>query len=53
MRSPVTGAKIGQLMSALGQEVTGPGAVFFTGGVTALLHGWRDTTIDIDIKSDA
>jgi hypothetical protein len=29
MRPPVTGAKIGQLMSALGQEVTGPGTVDF------------------------
>jgi len=51
MRPPVTGAKIEKLMSALGQEVTGPGTVFFTGGVTALLHGWRDTTIDIDLKA--
>jgi hypothetical protein len=51
MRPPVTGAKIEKFMSALGQEVTGPGSVFFTGDVTALLHGWRDTTIDIDIKA--
>jgi hypothetical protein len=51
MRPPVTGAKIEKFMSALGLEVTGPGSVFFTGGVTALLHGWRDTTIDIDIKA--
>jgi len=41
MRPPVTGEKIRKLMVALGQSVTGPGAIFFTGGVTALLHGWR------------
>jgi hypothetical protein len=39
MRPPVTGAKIDKLMSVLGLQVTGPGAVFFTGGVIALLHG--------------
>jgi len=51
MRPPVTGEKIRKLMAALGEAVTGPGAIFFTGGVTALLHGWRDTTIDIDLKA--
>ncbi len=51
MRPPVTGEKIRKLMVALGQSVTGPGAIFFTGGVTALLHGWRDTTVDIDLKA--
>ncbi len=51
MRPPVTGAKIERLMIALGQSVGGPGAIFFTGGVTALLHGWRDTTIAIDLKA--
>jgi hypothetical protein len=26
--------------------------VYFTGGATAVLTGWRDTTIDVDIKLD-
>ena len=51
MRPLVTGEKIERLMVALGQSVSGLGTVFFTGGVTALLHGWRDTTIDIDLKA--
>lgn len=51
MRPPVTDEKIRKLMAALGEAVTGPGAIFFTGGVTALLHGWRETTIDIDLKA--
>ena len=51
MRPPVTGEKICRLMAALGQSVAGPGVIFFTGGVTALLHGWRETTIDIDLKA--
>jgi hypothetical protein len=24
--------------------------IYFTGGATAVLLGWRDTTIDIDVK---
>lgn len=29
-----------------------PGRVYFTGGVTAVLLGWRETTIDIDLKAE-
>lgn len=27
-----------------------PGRVYFTGGATAVLTGWRTTTIDVDVK---
>lgn len=37
-------------MRALGQAATDPGDVFLTGGATAVLYGWRDATVDIDIK---
>ncbi|HXG32593.1 MAG TPA: DUF6036 family nucleotidyltransferase [Bryobacteraceae bacterium] len=37
-------------MRALGEEATEPVRVFFTGGATAVLHGWRKSTIDIDLK---
>lgn len=36
-------------MAQLGLEARGPGAVFFTGGVTAVLHGWRGSTVDADL----
>jgi len=39
-------------MAALSAEVQSPGRIYFTGGATALLHGWRSSTIDIDLKSD-
>lgn len=39
-------------MAALGNSVKGTGHVYLTGGATALLHGWRDTTIDVDLKAD-
>jgi hypothetical protein len=37
-------------MRALGQAATAPGRILFTGGATAVLLGWRQNTIDIDIK---
>ena len=45
-------AKIERFMTELGRLARGPGRVYFTGGVTALLHGWRDRTIDIDLRLD-
>ena len=39
-------------MTALAQRVRGAGRIYFTGGGTAVLHGWRDTTIDLDLKAE-
>jgi Nucleotidyltransferase of unknown function (DUF6036) len=43
-------ARLRQFMSRLGRGTREPTTVYFTGGATALLHGFRETTIDIDIK---
>ena len=37
-------------MRALGEEANAEARVYMTGGATAVLHGWRTATIDIDIK---
>ena len=39
-------------MAALGSRVKGTGRIYLTGGATAVLHGWRPMTIDIDLKPD-
>lgn len=39
-------------MAALAQRVRGSGRIYFTGGGTAVLYGWRSTTIDLDLKGD-
>lgn len=39
-------------MVALGRRVRGAGRIYLTGGATAVLHGWRSMTIDIDLKPD-
>ena len=52
MRSPTDKAKLLAFMQALGARVVGPGRIYLVGGATALWHGWRETTIDIDLKPD-
>ena len=39
-------------MQELAKAAKSPGKVYFTGGATALLLGFREQTIDIDLKLD-
>ncbi|MBI4575789.1 MAG: hypothetical protein HY722_05945 [Planctomycetes bacterium] len=39
-------------MVALGEAARGPGTTWFTGGATAVLLGWREATIDVDLRFD-
>ncbi|HEY3237776.1 MAG TPA: hypothetical protein VGJ84_23850 [Polyangiaceae bacterium] len=50
MRSIANAGKVEEFMRALGAAARGPGRCYFTGGATAVLHGWRESTVDIDIK---
>ena len=50
MRQLADSARIHGLMRALGRAATAPGRVYLTGGATAVLLGWRQTTIDVDLK---
>jgi hypothetical protein len=52
MRSLTDAAKVRRFMEALGRRARGPGRVYLVGGATAVLHGWRATTVDIDLKMD-
>jgi hypothetical protein len=52
MRALTNRAKLQAFMAALGEQAAGPGRIYLAGGATAVLHGWRDTTIDIDLKPD-
>jgi Nucleotidyltransferase of unknown function (DUF6036) len=49
MRRPVDPDRIERLMAALGAAAESPGRVYFTGGATAVLQGWRPSTIDVDL----
>lgn len=52
MRGETNRAKLDRFMRELGDRVLSDGTIYLTGGATALLFGWRDTTIDIDLKAD-
>jgi hypothetical protein len=52
MRPPVDIARLNDFMSAMGRKTKGSGRIYLTGGATALLHGWRPMTVDVDIKAD-
>ncbi len=52
MRSPADPEKIRQLIRELGRRARGPGRIYLTGGASALLEGWRDATVDVDLKLD-
>lgn len=51
MRDKVTAARLQEFMKALGNAVAQPARIFLVGGATAVLCGWRDSTIDIDLKA--
>lgn len=50
MRQLADRARIERFMRELGREAIAPARVYFTGGATAVLLGWRQSTIDVDIK---
>jgi len=49
MRRLVDEDRVRQLMRSLGAAAEVAGRVYFTGGVTAVLSGWRSSTIDVDL----
>ena len=53
MRRLTDADRLAMFMRRLGEEGERAGRVYFTGGATALLLGWRATTIDVDIKLDS
>ena len=50
MRPRVTSEDLRVFMREIAKEATAPGRIYIAGGASALLQGWRSTTVDIDIK---
>jgi hypothetical protein len=50
MREKVTAERLKRFMKALGRVGKGSARIYLVGGATAVLLGWRDTTIDVDLK---
>lgn len=50
MREKVSADAIERFMKALGHTAQTNARIYFVGGVSAVLLGWRESTIDIDLK---
>ena len=50
MRQVVDAERIARCMRELGRAADVDGACYLTGGATAVLIGWRRSTIDVDIR---
>ena len=50
MRQKVTASRLHDFIKALGGVARTPVRIYLVGGATAVLLGWRDSTIDVDIK---
>lgn len=50
MRALADADRVRRFMRALGEAADAPARVYLTGGATAVLLGWRQSTIDVDIR---
>src|SRR5881409_183409 len=50
MREPVTADHLQAFMKALAAAAKTPSRVYLVGGASSVLLGWRDSTIDVDLK---
>ena len=50
MRPLVDAARLDAFLQAFGRAADAPARVYLTGGATAVLLGWRPSTIDVDLK---
>jgi hypothetical protein len=50
MRPPVDAQRIRALARGLDRAAREPVRIYLTGGSTAVLEGWRETTIDVDVR---
>jgi len=52
MRPPVDRERLHALAIRLGQAADATTIVYLTGGATAVLEGWRLSTVDVDVRFD-
>lgn len=50
MRRLADAERVETFLEELGRAASKPVRIYLVGGATAVLKGWRDTTIDIDLK---
>ena len=52
VRDLTDAARLGRLMEGIGRQCRSNGRIYLVGGASAVLVGWRATTVDVDLKLD-
>jgi hypothetical protein len=52
MREAVDAERAGSCLKAIGKRLRQPTTVYITGGGSAVLEGWRESTLDLDLAFD-
>lgn len=52
MRKTLDKVLLDEVLKELGRLARGPGKVYLTGGACALIYGWRESTVDLDLRLD-
>jgi hypothetical protein len=52
MRRPLDEARLRDFLRQLGQQANADLRIYLTGGATAVLCGWRKSTVDVDLKME-
>src|SRR5664280_349173 len=50
MRPPVDASRMRTLARELGRVAREPVRIYLTGGSTAVIEGWRESTVDVDLR---
>lgn len=50
MRPPVDEGRLRELARSLGRVAGSPTRIYLTGGATAVIEGWRGSTMDVDLR---
>lgn len=52
MRRPLDDKRLREFLSVLGRQAKTDLRIYLTGGATAVLYGWRKSTVDVDLKME-
>jgi hypothetical protein len=52
MRRPLDEQRLRNFLRELGQQADAELRIYLTGGATAVLNGWRKSTVDVDLKME-
>jgi hypothetical protein len=52
VRAPADAERIERLLKALGRRIVADHTVYLAGGASAVIEGWRNSTLDVDLRPE-